>query len=516
MATELNPGGAATVNEAIALRYEANSNTNKFTDAEKTKLAGVAPGANNYVAPNHTGDITSTGDGVTVLTDKAVTLAKMNDLAAQTVIGRGSGTGVPQAIVAGTDGVLRRSGAGNLSFGTIDTSNITDAAVTSAKLANVPTATVKGRVAAGTGVSTDLTQAQLTTLINTFTTSLSGAVPAASGGSTTTQFLRKDGTWAVPSGASFAAIAEDILPDTNNTRDLGSDTLRWAEGHFATTLKLGGYSVVTENTTALTEKTTLVDADKIPIFDSEATDATKYATRATIRTGLALSSRTLTAGTGLTGGGDLSANRTFALSSGSIASLALADTSVQPARSVSAGTGLTGGGSLAADRTISLSSGSIASLALADTSVQPARSISAGTGLTGGGSLAADRTISLSAGSIASLALADAAAPKLVTINAKTAAYTWVLGDAGSLITANVASANQQTIPANSSVAFAVGTVIVIQNIGAGVCTVKGATGVTLNGVSAGGGTLAQWAAASFIKTATDTWLAMGGIGTVA
>ena len=40
---------------------------------------------------------------------------------------------------------------------------------------------------------------------------------------------------------------------------------------------------------------------------------------------------TLTAGTGLTGGGDISANRTFALNAASIASLALADTAVQPA-----------------------------------------------------------------------------------------------------------------------------------------------------------------------------------------
>lgn len=48
-----------------------------------------------------------------------------------------------------------------------------------------------------------------------------------------------------------------------------------------------------------------------------------------------------------------------------------ADTAVQPARQVGAGTGLTGGGDLSADRTLALSSGSIASLAKADTAVQP-------------------------------------------------------------------------------------------------------------------------------------------------
>lgn len=41
-------------------------------------------------------------------------------------------------------------------------------------------------------------------------------------------------------------------------------------------------------------------------------------------------SRTLTAGTGLTGGGDLSANRTIALNAASIASLAKADSALQP------------------------------------------------------------------------------------------------------------------------------------------------------------------------------------------
>lgn len=49
---------------------------------------------------------------------------------------------------------------------------------------------------------------------------------------------------------------------------------------------------------------------------------------------------------------------------------ALANTAVQPSRTVSAGSGLTGGGTLAANRTIALNSASIASLAKADTSVQ--------------------------------------------------------------------------------------------------------------------------------------------------
>lgn len=42
---EINPGGAATLDIALKLRYEANPDTNSFEDAEKTKLAGQEPGA---------------------------------------------------------------------------------------------------------------------------------------------------------------------------------------------------------------------------------------------------------------------------------------------------------------------------------------------------------------------------------------------------------------------------------------------------------------------------------------
>lgn len=81
-------------------------------------------------------------------------------------------------------------------------------------------------------------------------------------------------------------------------------------------------------------------------------------------------SRTVTAGSGLTGGGPLSSNISLALSSTSLASLALADTSVQPSRQVIAGTGLSGGGALSSNVTLSLSSATQTSLGLADTAIQ--------------------------------------------------------------------------------------------------------------------------------------------------
>lgn len=70
--------------------------------------------------------------------------------------------------------------------------------VTNAKLAQVATATIKGRVTAATGNVEDLTGTQVTTLLDSFTSALKGLTPASGGG--TTNFLRADGTWAAPAG----------------------------------------------------------------------------------------------------------------------------------------------------------------------------------------------------------------------------------------------------------------------------------------------------------------------------
>lgn len=129
---------------------------------------------------------------------------------------------------------------------------------------------------------------------------------------------------------------------------------------------------------------------------------------------------TISAGTGLAGGGTLAANREIALNSASIASLVLANSAVQPARQVIGGNGLTGGGTLAADRTISLDAATQASLIRADTAVQPSRTVSAGTGLAGGGDLSANRSLALNAASIASLLKADTAVQPTRAISAGT------------------------------------------------------------------------------------------------
>jgi len=99
-----------------------------------------------------------------------------------------------------------------------------------------------------------------------------------------------------------------------------------------------------------------------------------------------------------------------------------------------------------------------------------------------------------------------------VGINAQTGTtYTTVLADQSKLVTLNNGSAITLTIPANSSVAYPVGTKIDFAQLGAGQVTFAGASGVTVNSTP----TLklrAQYSGASCIKTATDTWLLVGDL----
>jgi hypothetical protein len=100
---------------------------------------------------------------------------------------------------------------------------------------------------------------------------------------------------------------------------------------------------------------------------------------------------------------------------------------------------------------------------------------------------------------------------------ANTADYTAVLGDSyQTLDLMNKATAIAYKIPTNASVAFPVGTVLTVLNIGAGTCTISATTAGTTTVLSAGtvaaAPTLAQYKSAACIKTATDTWYVVGAI----
>lgn len=107
-------------------------------------------------------------------------------------------------------------------------------------------------------------------------------------------------------------------------------------------------------------------------------------------------------------------------------------------------------------------------------------------------------------------AAAVSAAKTTLEPNAQTGtSYTLVLSDAGKRVAMSNAAANVVTVPPNSAVAFPVNTTIFVSQDGAGASSVAAGAGVTINtaeGLKVG----AQYKMISLIKTATDTWMAIG------
>jgi hypothetical protein len=126
------------------------------------------------------------------------------------------------------------------------------------------------------------------------------------------------------------------------------------------------------------------------------------------------------------------------------------------------------------------------------------------------GSTGTSGQVLTSQGSGADPVWADTATPP-VGINTQAASYTAVLGDAGKLVRMNNGSSNNFTVPTNASVAFVVGTVISVRQVGAGTTTIVASGGVTITSPS----TLAlrvQYSTIQLIKVATDTWDLMGDV----
>jgi hypothetical protein len=106
----------------------------------------------------------------------------------------------------------------------------------------------------------------------------------------------------------------------------------------------------------------------------------------------------------------------------------------------------------------------------------------------------------------------DAKTAKLITTNRQTASYTLVLGDADKLVEINNASANNLTVPLNSSVAFATGTQILLAQYGAGQTTIVATSGVTIRSNGAKLKLNAQYSGATLIKIDTNEWYLFGDI----
>lgn len=99
-----------------------------------------------------------------------------------------------------------------------------------------------------------------------------------------------------------------------------------------------------------------------------------------------------------------------------------------------------------------------------------------------------------------------------ISTNAKTTSYTLVLSDQSKIIEVNSSSATTLTIPADASVAFPVGTYIVVFQIGTGQVTIAGSgfTPASTPGLKL----RTQYSMATLIKRGTDSWIVAGDLTT--
>jgi len=228
----------------IGESLQTSSAISDFTEASQDAVGAMVDTTLVYVDGTPlltraalTGDVTAAqGSNATTIANDAVTNAKLANMATATFKGRTTaGIGDPEDLTAtqatallnsvvgdsgsgGTKGLVPAPASGDAaankylkasgSWSSIASGDLPDNGVTNAKLADVATATFKGRTTAGTGDPEDLTATQATALLNNFvgdsgSGGTKGLVPApASGDAAAGKFLKANGSWAAPSLSS--------------------------------------------------------------------------------------------------------------------------------------------------------------------------------------------------------------------------------------------------------------------------------------------------------------------------
>lgn len=220
-----------------------------MSSTDKTKLDGVATNANNYSHPNHSGDVTSVGDGAQTIENDVVTNAKLANMAANTIKGNNTGVSADpiDLTVAQTRTLLTINNVDNTSDLNKPVSTATQTALN--LKANLASPTFTGTVtlpasqvvngvtltnagaatnflnatgaysAPAGGGATNLTYDAPTREVRSDTgtdavlplmsSGNAGLVPASGGG--TTNFLRADGTFAAPPGGGSGLTQAEVL-----------------------------------------------------------------------------------------------------------------------------------------------------------------------------------------------------------------------------------------------------------------------------------------------------------------
>jgi len=126
------------------------------------------------------------------------------DGAVETLVGASTTTVFTNKVISATTNTITNLTNTNLNG---------SAAISNSNLAAMPTFTIKGNNTGSSATPSDLTVAQVNAILPVFTSSLNGLAPFSGGG--TANYLRADGTWDVPPGATNGTVTSVSVVTAN-------------------------------------------------------------------------------------------------------------------------------------------------------------------------------------------------------------------------------------------------------------------------------------------------------------